>query len=275
MYRTFSHAFPEKFDPVKKGKTEYVSLFDYLADETVKHIISFLEPSAFALTCRRHEQLVLCSRPDHVFLIAASEGRLGLVKRYMRPGKVNKALQNASTGGHLKTVSFLIKKGALDLDIAFINAAESGHIEMLRLLREKGANSLKAALVAAAKIGQLEAVRLLIEWRAWCPQNAMRAAAEGNHIEVMIYLKEKGASNYHESLLSASKAGSLRAMELLYLWGARNLATSLTHAAMYNQVGALKLLRAWGATNIVQARHTARLRGHEEAVDFLSPHESH
>ena len=94
----------------------------------------------------------------------------------------------------LKTMKWLVEKGAKNLDACAQYAARAGHLDTVRWLVEKGAKNLDACAHEAARAGHWDTVRWLVEKGAKNLDACAQEAARAGHWDTVRWLKDKLAS---------------------------------------------------------------------------------
>jgi len=100
----------------------------------------------------------------------------------------NVGLWGACSGGYMKIVKLMIKRGATVFAGGFYDACASGYTEIVQLLLEKRIYYLDRGLYGACFGGHMDIVTMLIENGANDWDDGITGACEGRHIEIIDYL---------------------------------------------------------------------------------------
>lgn len=152
------------------------------------------------------------------------------------PALLENILYNASRGGHLELIKYVMSQGAQDLNYALDGAAEGGKIEIIKYLMSIGANDINSALEHIAEVdeGDVETFKYILSIGAIGDYNTMlNYAAGGENIEIVKYLVSLIGNNpvlINKTLLTAAKYGQLETVKFLVSQGANNLTEALIQA---------------------------------------------
>jgi hypothetical protein len=187
---------------------------------------------------------------NQIMKYAAGVGNIDLIEKMLkqRASELTSAISAAAEEGHLETVKFLIKKGALPKQAA-LTASYNGHINIIKYLIKKNYPIDKELIMIEATIGGYrDIVEYLIEQGEKNFDTALLYSAEGGHIDILKLLIQNGARNFNDALLRASSNGHLDIVKYLVELGeVYDLDKALRYSAFANHIDIVKYLIGKGA----------------------------
>lgn len=224
-------------------------IFPYLQD---------VDKRALYSTCRRMNKMIdchyladkssiddLCFRGDLLiihkrklivkkflyFELICKRGYFNLVKEsyealYLNIQRLNLCLSKACSGGHEKTVKFLIDKGANKLEWGLKRACHKGHYEvvdlLVKLLDNDGGRIVNwdGWLEEACRGGNHKIVNLMIKKGANKWNRGLWGACRGGHKDLVNVMIDKGADDWNYGLDGACEGGHYNIIELMIGRGA-------------------------------------------------------
>jgi hypothetical protein len=126
--------------------------------------------------------------------LLAKHGLYGLVRMLGTEKNKDDILYEASAGGHVEIVKWVVEKGATDWDSALFWTCDRGQMKMAKWLVEKGATDWNRALFGACTMGRMEIAKWLAKIGATDWDSALSGACERGQMEMAKWLVEKGAT---------------------------------------------------------------------------------